>query len=213
MYETLGDLPGQARAWRGLGMAAWLRADYPAANVAAQRSLEIYRALNDLNGCAHAVNILAEAARIQNQCAEAVTYNQQALEIVRQLGNRRAEGIAILNLGLLAVAQAQFAEGGRLLCEAGQIFLETGEKHHIVYVLDGLGRAYQKKNQPAAAARLYGALHAYSAATQFTLFGPDLVEHERSLAHLRAAMSPAALNQAWQQGAALGVGEVVQWAI
>jgi predicted ATPase/DNA-binding SARP family transcriptional activator len=211
--EALDDRPGQARAWRGLGMAAWLRADYPAADAAAQQSLDLYRALDDLNGCAHAVNILAEAARIQNRHEEAVAYNQQALEIMRQMGNRRAEGIAILNLGLLAVAQAQFTEGGDLLRAAGQIFLETGEKHHIVYVLDGLGRAYQKKNQLTAAARLYGALHAYSAATQFTLFGPDLAEYERNLADLRAAISPAAFAQAWRQGAALGAGEVVAWAI
>ncbi|MES2299073.1 MAG: BTAD domain-containing putative transcriptional regulator [Pseudomonadota bacterium] len=213
MFEQLGDLAGQARALRGLGMAACLAGQFDAAASACERGLQMCHALGDARGIANIATLGGEITRWQQRYPESRSYNEQALAIYRQLGDARAAAISVLNLGLLSVAHDDPRQGAAQLLEAGAVMLEVGERHHLTYVFDGLGYACQRQQRLDEAARLYGALHAYCAATKYALFGPDGPIHEARLQALRAAMPAERFELAWQAGAALSEHEAARYAL
>ncbi len=209
LFEALHDSAGTARAIAQRGMAHWLLGAHERAFEDCLASLVQYRLLPIEIGRLRTAIHVAEIARVQQRHDDALAYNQEALEVAQALGNRRGESIALLNMGLVAVNAGRLSLGCQWLQHAGRVYVEVGEKHGWVYVLQGMGQAAQMRGDRTEAARLYGMLHAFQAASGFALFGPDLPPHEARAAQLKASMPAHEHDTAWQSGAGLSVPDIV----
>ena len=203
IHEALDDAPGQARAAAALSMAAAMGGDFDTAHRAGLRSLALCRELDDLAGLTIATNRMAELTRMQGLLDESVRHNRDSLALAERAGDLRGGNVALLNLGLLAVAQGRPVEGWQLLARSGDGLQALGVRHQWPYVLQGVGQACQALGRTADAARLFGALEAFSQATGHGLLGSDLLQHQQALDMLLGPQAPAALGAAWQAGLAL----------
>jgi predicted ATPase len=222
LFMALGDLLGQARAQVAQGIGWWLAGDdaraYEQCHAGWQqlqrlRHPPLMQQSTDVVWSLIAANRLAEITRIQKRYTESVRYNQETAVLSHDLGDVRGEAISIGNLGLIAVAQDEWAKGCALLQTSARMFQAVGEKHHFTYALQGIGQACLRAGHYAQAARFYGALDTYSRETGYTLFGPDQLSHQQDLTRLRRSIHGAAFDKAWDEGACLSTEQAQAWVL
>ncbi len=104
LFVELADEPGQAAAWRGMGLARTATGDFAGA-VAAQRSaLALERGLGRPYEEGKVLNNLGYALHSQGELREALGFYEQALEIFRRLGEKGLwEGTVLQNLAAVSM--------------------------------------------------------------------------------------------------------------
>jgi DNA-binding SARP family transcriptional activator/tetratricopeptide (TPR) repeat protein len=192
----LGDVAGQAQAYRDLGRAR-LRLGAPAdADTCFGRALGIYRQLGDTVSEARAQVKIAEAAEQQGRLSDALSHAQEALTLFEAERNQRGIAEALNAVGWFHANLGDY-EKAVLCCErALGLISEHGDRLYEAATLDSMGYALSHLRRHAEAigcfrtsVRIYEELRAryYQAAV---------------LVHLgdacQAAGEPAGARQAWR---------------
>jgi DNA-binding SARP family transcriptional activator/tetratricopeptide (TPR) repeat protein len=132
LYQDLGSPAGEASALGWLGGARLAAGDYPAAAADLARSLSICIRIGDRGGQATGLNQLGKLHLARGDITQARELHRKALDLARQIDSTWDEAHALTGLGRCARASGGSADAARLLTQAYQIFLRTGEAEAAV---------------------------------------------------------------------------------
>ena len=111
--RRVGAVQGHAYAWSALGYVHRLGGNLTGALDATEHAVDEFARIDDAAGLAHALNHLGCVERDARLFDAADKHLREALRLREQLGDRRAENLSLANLGLLAAAVGDVAEGRR----------------------------------------------------------------------------------------------------
>jgi class 3 adenylate cyclase/tetratricopeptide (TPR) repeat protein len=126
IFESLGDLTGQAAALNNLGIEAYYDGKWALAVEVYERSRALYERIGDVDNVAMTLNNIGEILSDQGRLDEAETMFREVQETVDAAGHRGLSMMSRLNLGRAAARAGRFAEAYELLDEAAEGFQEIG---------------------------------------------------------------------------------------
>lgn len=144
-HVPLVDVTARQRRRYFEGLALGLRDRYAEA-LAAFDALLAEPALDE-EVRARTLNSHAVFCRYTGRLGEAMSGYQASLEVWRRLGNRLREGIALLNLGIVAYQLQEYPEVERSLHQAASCFEETAALHWLAAAQNELGLVYRDRGQ------------------------------------------------------------------
>jgi tetratricopeptide (TPR) repeat protein len=126
IFESLGDLKGQAIALNNLGIEAYYDGKWALALEVYERSRGLFERIGDVDNVAMAVNNIGEILSDQGKLDEAETLFHQVQATVDAAGHRGLSMMSRLNLGRAAARAGRFGEADELLQAAAEGFREIG---------------------------------------------------------------------------------------
>jgi tetratricopeptide (TPR) repeat protein len=161
LFETLGDLRGQAVSALNLGMVAFFQGEYTEAQAAAQRGLELARRMNSPAMEANALANLGAAERELGNLAAAIAHMEAGLSQHRKLEQLAEVGTDLCDL-TVAYLRCGDLEAARLAAEE---MLELHRRApdtmmHPQYMLWMAGETCQALGDTQRARELYRQAHA-----------------------------------------------------
>ncbi len=161
LVNGIADVPIQARVGQQLvryfgGVALGLQDQYEAA-LAVFDDLLADGALDEMV-YGRVLNSRALYCRITGRLQEAITGYRDSLAVWQRLGNRLREGLAWLNLGIVAYQLQRYDEGENNLTQALRCFEETGSAQWIAAAQSGVGLIYRDRGQWAEAMACFEAV-------------------------------------------------------
>lgn len=163
--KEIGYVKGKADCIKQLGIAYYLKGNYPVALHYDSQALALYTSLNDRSGAASVVNNIAIVHHNQAHYVQALEYYQKSLQMRQDLGDENAVGASLNNIGNTYHELGNYAEALAYLLRA----LKIRERHH-----DTIGIATTMAN----IANVYYSLGQYRQALLYSRKG--LLLHERS---------------------------------
>ncbi len=150
LVNGAADVPIQARAGQQMlryfgGVALGLQDRYEAALAVFDGLLAAGKLDETVYG--RVLNSRALYCRVTGRLQEAITGYRASLAVWQRLGNRLREGIAWLNLGIVAYQLQQYDQGEADLNQALSCFTETGSGQWLAAAQSGLGLIYRDRGQ------------------------------------------------------------------
>jgi hypothetical protein len=122
-------------------------------------------------------------------------------------------GLALLNLGQLALRAGDAGEAGRLLHEGLALSTAVGDRARIADYLDAIGRLATVAGQWQSGARLLSAATALYQSLGIQQYLDHRGEHEHAVAAARTALGDEAFTVAWDAGQTLPPEQAVTEAL
>jgi predicted ATPase/DNA-binding SARP family transcriptional activator len=137
------DIPAveRRRPLDGVGVLAWMQADYVAARAYIESSLAISRDLGDSRGVAYSLRALGTVARDQGDVAESRSFFQASLALYRELGDRPGIAHSTRALGIVTREQGEHAASRSYFEEARMILEEIGDRRSMARLLINMGES------------------------------------------------------------------------
>jgi tetratricopeptide (TPR) repeat protein len=158
---------------------------------------------------------LANLAAIEVQRGNfeaAAGYSTRAIALQRSLGDVGGLGVSLANLGRAQLKEGELEAARVSLREAFEVALRIDYKMLIAYLLGSAGDFAAAQHDQEEAVRLIGAGAALFAAIGMPVPPEELVEHERTLGPLTAALGAEQTTLLFRQGAALPVEAAIETA-
>jgi len=208
----LGDRSGEAYALAYIAVAHGQKGD-EAAREPAERALAFFREAGDLYGTRLVLVTLSMYHTIRGDLERAHQMGEEAVEVAREFGLPRELAIALQILGSAALAAGDLARANGLFRESLACLMQDRLLFWIARALDFFGQVTGRLGQPLRGLRLLGAADACRAT-----IGAGLLAHDRDrlapvLAAAKAELGEAAYAQAWAEGQAAPLDEVLDEAV
>ncbi len=175
-------------------------------------ALALYREIGDAHGEANALWGIGNNRYFQGRDDHGTSYFRKALEIFERTGDvtMRAWSLHMLGSGLLRLGR--FEEARALLRDAITHFHRAGDISGIAMVFDDLASEAMGTDDPARAARLFGAARALSSAGGVRLadFTESTFESSRPSPRV---LDPAELERYAAEGRAMSLDDAVAYAL
>jgi predicted ATPase len=207
LFRQTGDRWGIAQPLHGLGYMAYRAGDYAQARRWLEEALQLRREINDRWLTAQTLNILGEVARCEADYHRAEAFYQESLALYQSLDARGRVAMVTCNLGYAAGRRGNKRRAHALFAESLAGYQRLGDQWGEAASLEGLAAV---EPDAGRAARLLGKASALREAIQAHLPPADQIEHDRTLADLRARLGEAAFEAAWADGQALTLEQVMR---
>ncbi len=204
-----GDRGGIAASATNLGLVAEYEGDFARAAALYADGLALYRQLGDTRYIAWALYNVASALRHQGAPALAQARGQEGLALFRDLGDTFGMALALQVLGDVEGDEGRYEHATALHLESMGLYEALGNRLGVAEDLESMGRVAMAQQQPERAGRLYGAAAALRVAIDTPMSPVERGAYERTMATLRAALSPEALAAAWAEGGALAPAQAI----
>jgi tetratricopeptide (TPR) repeat protein len=211
--RELGDKERIAMSLNNLGDVAYDQGDYGTARALYEECLVIFRELGHRHGMGWSLVHLGLLTLDQEDHAAARGRLHESLALFREVDDKVGIARSLSSLGKAALAQGEYGAGRARFGEAAAIALRLGHKGALVRDLEGLAAVAVAQGQPERAARIFGAAGELRAAMGYPVPLVHRVEHERSVAAIRAALGEEVFAAAWAEGRAMPLEESVALAI
>ena len=198
--QEAGDKHGVALSSRGLGLVAMQQGDAAAAREYFQSGLAISRELDDKFGIAISLSFLGDLARTEKDFSRARPLFEESLALFRGLDNKSAVSDALNNLGAACFGEGEFLLSRKHFAEAANLAFDLGNKMTISYSLDGFAALATENEDLTRAAQLCGAAEALRESIGYKIEPAEEVFRNAYLEKLRAPMSDAEYNAAFEEG-------------
>jgi len=139
--KRLGDLAGQAHAYRDLGAACGRLGSLAEARVYCCQALELHRQLGDRLGQARAHNEIALLAEQQGRLAEALGHTQESLVLFRAEGYQPGLAKALNGVGWLLAQQGDYEQAMQYCEQALGMYRGLGDPLNEAATWDSVGYA------------------------------------------------------------------------
>lgn len=212
LERELGNKQGIAVSLNNLGNVARSQGDIARAYNLFTESLAIRRDLHDKYGIALALNNLGSIALDQGAEDEARTLLEESLTIQREIGNKAGIALALQNLGGVFLQQCAYPQAQAFYTESLRTLHEIGDKRiaECLLALATIARAVEQRERAAHLLSAMQALLVYLGAS----LGPvNSAVYEQSVAALRAELPREPFAQAWAEGQAWTIAQVVAYAL
>jgi predicted ATPase/class 3 adenylate cyclase len=211
--RELGDRRGIAASLHSLGNVARKQGDFPSAQALCEESLAIRRELGDRWGIAASLGNLGNVAAEQGDYPAARALHAESLAVRRELGDRWGIGNSLNNMGNVAYDQGDYPSAQALYEESLTIRQELGNRWGIAWSLEGLAYAAFALAGPGRAARIWGGAERLREEIASPLPPGDRPRYDHKVAAARTTLGDAAFDLAWQEGRAMTLEQVVEYAL
>jgi predicted ATPase len=213
LYREIDDPNAASRALQNLAYLSICQGHYPQAEALAREAIGCARAPGNSRVRYPNLSTLAVAVHGQGRWAEARELFEQALEVAREQGMPFGIGHALNEIG-----RAQSEEGRHDLalkhCAEGMAILHgLGNRLGVIDSLQVLADVAAGTAAPRRAARLWGAVDALRQEIGSARSVHESVGHERHVRAVRATLTAEAFDQAWDEGRAMSLDDVVRYAL
>jgi non-specific serine/threonine protein kinase len=212
LRQVMDDRRGVSIALNNLGLVARNLGDYAKATDLLQQSIVYCQEVGDKEGIAYTLTSLGEVARCLNNYDQAASFYRESAILWRELDNIGGVATSLHNLGHVALYQQDIPQATAHFRDSLQIFQQLGNKRGIALCLAGLAGALSLSGKPQRAACLFGAEHALHQAIGARLEPADRIEHERTVAAVRAQLDEATFVNLWAAGAQMTVSQAIAYA-
>jgi tetratricopeptide (TPR) repeat protein len=137
------DRPGQAQAYRDLGVAYRWLGSHDQAAASLEQSLAIYRELGDRQGQAADLGSLGVVHERRGHYARAGSSLEEGLAVFRQLDDRQGQANCLRSLGVVQERLGRYDHAIAYGRQSLAIFRELGDRWGQAANLNSLGAAYQ----------------------------------------------------------------------
>ncbi len=211
VYTALGDEVSIVYGDIKRGQIALHEGDLPRAERELVASRDRCRDLGERRGQAYAAVALAEVKRAQGDLAAALRLAAEGLALAREVADKRGIADALAAQGRVAWAAGEPAPAAARLVEALDLYAAMGDRLGAADGYIALAHVLAA-GDPAGAARLVAASTAIRARIGARVPPARVIEDAQLLEAVRAALDPAAFDDAWAAGTALDVAEAVEGA-
>jgi tetratricopeptide (TPR) repeat protein len=157
LYRDLGDTRLVAGNYESLGCLAMLEADHHRAAQAFGQSLALRQAIGDVDAIVSTLLNLTSNAVVAKDLPTAQAWMTQARSYDAQITSDHLRTHLLACAAMLAFEAQDYAQTTALSRETLRQSLARGATNQVLLSLEGLAAAAIETNQPAQAARLYGA--------------------------------------------------------
>ena len=213
LYREIDDPNGAARA---LGALAWLalqQSGYAEAEVLAGESVDYARATGDRMLLFCSLAWLAIALREQGRSSEARELYEQSLAQARELGAPWEIGNILKEIGRAECDEGRHDLAEKHFAESIAILHGVGNLPGVIDSLEGLADVAAATAAPLRAARLWGTADALRHEIGNARSLHESIACERQLKAVREILTAEAFNQAWNEGRAMSLDDVVRYAL
>ncbi len=148
--------PARAKALCGAGWLAFSQVDHAAARPQLEESAEIYREVGDRRGLAHALSFLSVLLAHRGEPSSARRYADESVRMFREVEEDRwGLAIALNNRGIVAEAQAEYAQAVPFFEESADILRGLGDRWALSLPLRHLGTVALRQGDHTRAEQLY----------------------------------------------------------
>jgi DNA-binding CsgD family transcriptional regulator len=146
---------------------------------------------------------------------EAQAALREALHGARHRDDRQTTSTMLYALATVVRERGDPEQAGQMHAEALRLHFEIGDTETIARSLEGIAGTALDQEHFALAARLYAAGEAcWKQLGRYAAPWPwEHERHQRDLARLDQALGAQKLGEAWQQGAARPLGDIVSYAL
>jgi predicted ATPase len=209
LFHNVGERGSFANQLRALGDVCAAQRDSAAAERYYQESLTIRRAMDSKPGIAHTLCCLGKLAFDEQAYGHAIVYFEESLAIAREAGDRYHTARALNGLGRAVSRQRDFSRAGLLYEESLAITRELDRLSIIDAALLGLADLALARSDPIRAARLLAAAERIREEKSAHHWPADRPEYDALVGAVRAALGEESFEQAWAEGRALTIEQVV----
>jgi non-specific serine/threonine protein kinase len=215
LFREVGDKLGLAYVLSCLATVKMQLGDAERAIALFEEALDLAREMGDKWGVSGGLGHLGSIYLGRGDYQLAGRYFEEGLALSRQIGNNLAASTALYGLALAAQGQGDHERAAGLYTEGLKSSAESGDKANISYCLEGLAQVASAQHQTERAALLFGAAEASLEAAGGTVypFVQDRSVHEQVVEVVRSQLDEATFSSAWAKGAAMCLGEVVEYAL
>jgi predicted ATPase/transcriptional regulator with XRE-family HTH domain len=196
LFRALGDTGGQADVLFMLGTFGINSGDYQRAARFFADSLTLLRERGDEKTTARGLGGLGTALLNLGERAAARELLEESLVVARKFDDRWSTAMSLTLVGHVDLADGDHARAQALLADAASLFAETGNLMYLQWCLEGLAGAAAARGDYERAAELDGARDGLRAQIGVLLPPVYPAGYARTLATIRAALTPAALGAA-----------------
>ena len=157
LYQDLGDTRLVAGNYESLGCLAILEGDHAAAATAFAQSLALRQDLGDTDAIVSTLLNLASTAVLAKDLPAAQAWMTQARTHEAQIRGDQLRTHLLVSVAMLAFEAQDYAQTTALSRQTLRQSLARGATNQVLLSLESLAAAAIETNQPAQAARLYGA--------------------------------------------------------
>ena len=210
LWQALGDEAGRAGVLHHLGLLAQATNDYGRAEALHRQCLALSQTLHDRVGIYISLYNLAEIALINGDYEQAERLHEESLALKREQNDTWSIAWSLDGLAKLAFQRGDTDRAANLYRASLELRLQLNDKAGLAESLAGLARVIWPE-QPAAAARLLGAVDRVFTEINYTLAAAHA--YHQAAANLQARLEQATFEAAWRAGQALPLEEIIQEAL
>jgi non-specific serine/threonine protein kinase len=155
---------------------------------------------------------LAVALFLQGELAAAILHCKESLRQCDEIGNRLLTNIALRHLGYMTLRQGQVTQAVEFVRQSLDLYQAMQRPDGIKYCLRAFAAIFYQQSRWVEAVRLLASAGSIATTAVF-LELLDRIEDERTRAALRAQLSEADFNVAWEAGQRLTLDEAVALAL
>jgi predicted ATPase/class 3 adenylate cyclase len=213
LYEQLGD------PWRVAHAMFWLASGFadlrkfPEAKQLFEESGERFRGLGDVHYSLLATRMVAWMLYELGDRRGARELHEANLERIRAAGNRGLEATTVGALASYAAEDERVEDALSLSAETLRLYLELGDRKGVAQQLCRCAAALATAGRPETATRLLACSEALHEELGTTMLPHSVVENEKTLAKIHAAIDDAAFAEAWEAGRKLSGDQAVTLAL
>ena len=196
LFRALGDTGGQADVLFMLGTFGVNTGDYQRAAHFFAGSLALLRERGDEKSTARGLGGLGTVLLNLGDRAAARDTLEDSLAVARKYGDRWSTAMSLILVGHVDLADGDHTRAQALLAEAASLFADTGNLMYLQWCLEGLAGAAAARGDYERAAELDGARDALRAQIGVLLPPVHPAGYARTLAAIRAILTPAAFDAA-----------------
>lgn len=203
------DHAGAARVMRLYSLLAEGRGDLDAALAHAEEALAQFRLADDLYEPGWALVRIGRVLLWRHEYARAEALHAEAMELFRQSGNARGFAMAESCLADVALERGDLTRASELYGDCLDRLSNFGASWLIVDVIAGFAHIAWRSQQAELAARRFGSVDMLRQSIGYSLFGLTGELTKRGVADVRATLGERAFFDAWEQGQALSIEQVI----
>jgi tetratricopeptide (TPR) repeat protein len=213
LSQEVGDDHSTCRALEGLAWVACERGDLELSDALLEESLLLSRRRGNVREAANSLNDLGINSTLRGDYERAAALVGEALPLYRELDDRLGTAASLSTLGaaVLGRGDPEAAEGFILeslaLVSMVENQLLTAENLEVLASVTGV------RGEDARAARLWGAAESLRESLGIPLTSSERVLHDGHIAAVRSRLGEEAWEEAWAQGQAMSLEEVVAYAL
>jgi predicted ATPase/DNA-binding SARP family transcriptional activator len=200
--RALGDKGRIGFALRGLGIITLGQGAFEAAQRYFSESFALSQETGDRRARGYSLQGLGLVAFETGRRGEAQAHLEEALALQRVLGDEQGTAASLHALGRLALERGEVVVAQTLLSEGLQLLAKLENSLGTAYLLEGFAEVAAARAAFEQALRLWGAAARLREELGVALSPLESARRDEALASIRAHLTPAAAQAAWQAGSA-----------